>query len=225
MKKIICAVLCIALLVCIFVFAKRSKNADETVAEISSSQAGDSSKETTTKNETTKPAKETEPETTKQKKGSLKDTVKITIPLAVLDEKYQKDLKAYCEDYGYTKAKLNRLDRTVTVTMKAFSHELLLTQIGMKVVGALYEIAGSKDYPYINKIESFDNDNFKSVVYSVDAKKYPKESLSSYMMAQSCLLYQLYTEDTDYRVDITVIDKKTGKEIETITYTDKEILR
>lgn len=216
MKKIIGAVLCV--LLC-FSFAACSKktpgDADVTAADVAvSTQKNPQSSETFE-----------ETETTKKQKGSLRDTVKITIPLALLEEKYQKDIKLYCSERGYKKAKINRMSGTVTITMQALSHKLLLTDIGMTVIGAIYDVAGSKDYPYIKEIVSIDEENFRSVVYSVDAKKYQKGSLASYMMAQSCLLYQLYTVDPEYRVDITVVDKKTGKTIETVTYTDKEIVK
>ena len=214
MKRILCALLCVTL---IFSFSACSKkdNGDDvttTVVESANKDEKNSSKETTTE------------QTTKARKGSLKDKVKITLPLAVIDEKYRDDMDAYCADHGYIKAKIHKRAETVTITMKALTHELLLTEIGTKVIGSLYEIADSKDFSYINKIVSFDKQNFKSVVYSVDAKKYSKGSAASYMMAQSCLLYQLYTTDDDYRVDITVVDKKTGETIETVTYTDQGII-
>lgn len=213
MKRILCALLCA---VVIFSFSACSKkDTGEASPPVIGSAAEDeksSSKEVAAE------------ETTKVRKRSLKDKVKITIPLAVIDEKYHDDMDAYCADHGYLKAKVNKRAETVTITMKAFTHEFLLTEIGTKVIGSLYEIADSKDFPYINEIESFDKNNFRSVVYSVDAEKYSKGSAASYMMAQSCLLYQLYTADDDYRVDITVIDKDTGETIETVTYTDKGII-
>ncbi len=209
MKRIISALLCVILVFGFSACSKKDKGDEKSVSAAV---------------ESVESKKADEEKTTKVKKRNPQEKVKITIPLDVIDEKYRNDMDAYCAEYGFLKAKINKRAQTVTITMKALTHELLLSRIGMKVVGSIYEIADSKDYPYIDKIESFDKDNFKSVVYSVDAKKYSKDSAASYMMAQSCLLYQLYTTDDDYRVDITVVDKNTGETIETDTYTDKGII-
>lgn len=219
MKKILCALLCALL---IFSFSACSKKGGEASPPVIKSSSEE--QKSTSESERSTSKEVTTEKTTKAKKGSLKDKVKITIPLSVIDEKYRDDMDAYCADYGYQKAKVNKRAQTVTITMNALSHELLLADIGVRVVGAIYDIAGSEDYSYINKIESFDKENFKSVVFSVDAEKYSKGSAASYMMAQSCLLYQLYDVGNDYRVDITVVDKETGETIETVTYTDTEII-
>lgn len=218
MKKIISAVLCALLVFSLASCGKKAQD-DKVVTE-----AGVTAEKETGSSQSSEASSETE-QTTKKEKGSLKDTVKITIPLALLEEKYQKDIGLYCSEHGYKKAKINKHKQTVTITMQAFSHKLLLARVGMQVVGAIYDVAENKDYPYIKGITQIDEENFRSVVYSVDAKKYEKGSLASYMMAQSCLLYQLYTTDTDYRVEVTAVDAKTGKVVETITYTDKEILK
>lgn len=157
--------------------------------------------------------------------GDLKDTVKITIPLSFVDEEYHDNLDAYCEKYGYISAKLNKKDETVTVKMNEFSHKLLLTQIGMKVIQSIYNIAEGGEYPYVKAIDSYDDKNFSEVVVSVDRKKYEADKTSSLMpfaLAQCCFVYQAYTESTDYKCTVTVADAKTKDIISTKTYTDKD---
>ena len=154
--------------------------------------------------------------------GDLKDTVKIVLPLAVIDEKYQNDLDAYCDEYGYLSAKLNKSSQTVTVKMNKFSHELLLVQIGTKVIQAIYEVEESGDFPCDDKIEKVDTENFREVIVDVNREEYEKEgNMCAYIIGQSCLLYQLYTESTDYKCDVVVVDSETNEIIETQTYTDK----
>lgn len=155
-------------------------------------------------------------------KASLEDTVEISIPLDAIEEKYQNDLDAYCKYYGYESATLNKRKGTVTVVMNAFTHELLLSRIGMQVVKAIYEVEDNKDYPYVNKIESYDSENFSKVVLSVDASTYKKGAMAPFVIGQSCLLYQLYTPSDKYKCEVEVIDKDTKEVIETLVYTDKD---
>ncbi len=216
MKKITSLILCLA---CVLTLASCGKNKEAAANDVVTDESGIWVSETTAQ----KNGKEDKDDKIGTSNPNKK--VEITIPLGAIDEKYRDNLQAYCEAKGYESAKLNKKDGTVTIKMRAITRDLLLTEIGMTVVGAIYEIAGNKkDYPYINKIESFDKDNFSSVVYSVNGKTYKKNSAASYMMAQSCLLYQLYSSDSNYKVTVTAVDKKNNKVIESITYTDKEIL-
>ena len=74
-------------------------------------------------------------ESTTESENDIKDTVKVSFPLSVIEEEYRDDLDAYCEKYGYKSAKVNS-DGTVTIKMSAFSYELLLTQRGMEAIKA-----------------------------------------------------------------------------------------
>ncbi|MBQ8028140.1 MAG: hypothetical protein IJ262_01890 [Clostridia bacterium] len=165
----------------------------------------------------------TEEETEKKEEGSLRDTTKITIPLAVIEEKYQKNLDGLCDEYGYASARLNEKDQTVTIKMKTFSYELLLTKIGMRVIKAVYDIQESGAYPFIKEIESIDTENFRKVVIKVSEKKYEKnkkqaeEALST--IGSMCLYYQVHTESDEYKCEILVLSSKTDKLIDTKTYT------
>lgn len=195
-KRIICACLCLLLL---FSFASCSKRGGDPSSAIKiTATSGD---------------------------GDIKDTVKITIPLSFVDEEYHNNLDLYCEKYGYISAKLNEKDETVTIKMNALSHDLLLAQIGMKVIKSIYNIVESGDYPYVKSIDSYDSKNFSEVVVSVDKEKYEADKTSSLMpfaLAQCCFVYQAYTESTDYKCTVTVADAKTKDIISTKTYTDKD---
>lgn len=169
----------------------------------------------------------TQPETlvqqTEETTGSLKDTVTVNLPITLIDEEYQNDLKAYCERYGYISAKLNDDGQSVQIKMNKFSHELLTTEIGLKVLQQIADITDSGDYPYVKKLVKVDRDNFKQVVISVDAQGYKKAgTMAPYIIGQSCLLYQAYDDTDDYRCEVTVTDEKTNKIIDTLIYTDKD---
>lgn len=160
---------------------------------------------------------------TEKPTGSLKDTVTVNLPITLIDEEYQNDLKAYCEKYGYHSAKLNRDGQSVRITMNKFSHELLTTEIGLKVLQQISDITDSGDYPYVKELVRIDRDNFREVVISVDAKEYKKAgTMAPYIIGQSCLLYQAYDDTDDYRCEVTVTDEKTNKIIDTLIYTDKD---
>lgn len=160
---------------------------------------------------------------TEETTGSLKDTVTVNLPITFVDPEYQDNLKGYCEKYGYLSAKLNEDGQTVRITMNKFSHELLTTEIGLKVLNQIAQITDSGDYPYVKKLVRIDRDNFKQVVISVDAKEYKKAgTMAPYIIGQSCLLYQAYADTDEYRCEVTVTDEKTNKIIDTLVYTDKD---
>lgn len=161
---------------------------------------------------------ETDPEKIKKNK-----TIKLELPLNLIDEKYRDDLDAYCEANGFISAKLNKKSQTVTIKMKSFSHELLLSNIGLSVIKEINSVASSKKYASVKKIKSIDTDNFDKVTIAVDKNKYKKEGdIGAYVIGQSCLLYQLYSGAKDCSCSVVVTDNKTGKTIETKTYTNKD---
>lgn len=165
-----------------------------------------------------------EEETTERKTASLKDTVTIRLPITMLEEQYRNDLDAYCEKYGYIKANFKNGKSEVEITMNSFSHELLLTQIGLQVLKAIAEVTDSGEYPAVKELKSIDRNDFRFAEITVDAEKYEKDGSKTapYIIGQSCLLYQVYTVSDNYRCEVKVIDEKTGKTIETKVYTDKD---
>ena len=95
-------------------------------------------------------------ESTTESENDIKDTVKVNFPQSVIEEEYRDDLDAFCEKYGYKSAKVNS-DGTVTIKMSAFSYELLLTQRGMEAVKAIYDVAEGGKYPFVKGIKSYDD--------------------------------------------------------------------
>lgn len=199
MKKIISALLCLAMLLSLAACANGSKGGKENTnsnGDVIESYTG--------------------------KTASIDDTVEISVPLDTLDEKYQNDLQAYCDDYGYDSAKLNRRKGTVTVVMNELKHDLLLTDIGMKVVKTIYSVEDNKDYPYVDSVKSYDSENFSKVVLAVDGTQYKSGAMAPFVIGQACLLYQLYDGTGKYKAEVEVVDKDSGSVIETKVYTDRE---
>lgn len=160
--------------------------------------------------------------TTKAQAANLDEVVKIEVPLASIDAKYKDDLNAYAKDYGYISAVLNKRKNTVSITMKAFSHKLLLTRIGMKVIKDIYDFENDKKYPYLISVDDINKDDFTSAEITVDEIKYKKDgSILPYMISQDLLLYQMYTTTTDYGATVTVKNQK-GEVIDTIYSSDKD---
>ncbi|MGN1443763.1 MAG: hypothetical protein ACI4XE_07935 [Acutalibacteraceae bacterium] len=155
--------------------------------------------------------------------GDLKDTVTINLPITFVDSEYQDNLKGYCEKYGYISAKLSDDGQSVQIKMNKFSNELLRTEIGLKVLNQISNITDSGDYPYVKKLVKVDRDQFREVIISVDQKEYKKAgTIAPYIIGQSCLLYQAYDSTDDYRCEVTVVDYKTNKVIDTLVYTDQD---
>lgn len=157
--------------------------------------------------------------------GDVKDTVKVNLPLSLIAEEYRDDLDAFCERYGYKSAKRNS-DGTVTVKMSSLSRDLLLTQVGMDSIKAIFAVAESGDYPYVKKIKSYDSKNFSEVSILVNKAKYLSAETSSLMklvIAQSCLTYQAYAGIEEPKVKITIIDNKTKDTIEEKEFTNSDI--
>lgn len=162
-------------------------------------------------------------ESTTKSENDIKDTVKVSFPLSVVEEEYQNNLDAYCEKYGYKSAKRNS-DGTVTVKMSAFSYEMLMTQKGMAAIKGIYNVAEDGKYPYVKGIESYDEKNFAAVSVLVEKAKYDKASNTGDMtfeLAKACREYQLVAGRT-FAFTVTVVDSKTKKAVETREYSDAD---
>lgn len=152
-----------------------------------------------------------------KKKTSKKD-VKITVPIAVIPEKYRDNLEGYRKEHGYESVRKD-INGNVRIKMSSLSYGLLQTQTGMTVIRAVYEIAEMKEYSYIKEIKNLDTENFRSITISVNAKKYAEADESALQaMADSCFYYHIFSEKPIYKCEITVVDSKTGEVIETKTY-------
>ena len=164
-------------------------------------------------------------ESTTESPNDIKDTVKVNFPLSVVEEEFRNDLDAFCEKYGYKSAKLNS-DGTVTIKMSAFSRDLLLTQKGMEAIRAIYNVAESGDYPYVKGIKSYDDEDFEEVSVLVDGEKYKSAADTADMafeIAKGCYVYQVFTGNA-FSCTVTVIDKKTKETITEREFTDNDIM-
>lgn len=163
-------------------------------------------------------------ESTSDSESDIKDTVKVSFPRSVIEEEFRDDLDAFCEKYGYKSAKLNS-DGTVTVKMSAFSYELLMTQRGMEAIKAIYNVAESGKYPFVKEIKSYDDKNFGEVSVLVDRVKYQSADNAAQMLlalAQACYTYQVLTGNA-FACTVTVIDSETQKTVDMKDFTDSDI--
>ena len=152
------------------------------------------------------------------KKNNSNKTVKITVPMSVIPEKYRDNLEGYREEHGYESVRKD-VNGNVKIKMSSLSYSLLQTQAGITVINAVYEIAGMKEYSFIKEVKSLDTENFRSITVSVNAKKYAEADDSAFQnMADSCFYYHIFSEKPVYKCKITVVDSKTGEVIDTKTY-------
>lgn len=200
MNKKIAAALCVlTVIVCVVFFVSKGKDEDNSDAVIVITTTEETKEETSSK---------------KQK------DVKLTLPISVIPEEYQNDLEGYRELHGYESVKKD-INGNVKIKMSALSYGLLQTQIGINVINSVYEIADKKENSYIKEVSFLDTENFEKITVTVNAEKYKSNDKDAlYDMAMSCFYYQMFSEKPDYKCDITVIDAKTGNEIETKNYTE-----
>ena len=157
--------------------------------------------------------------TTVEDVSDIEDEIKIVVPLDSIDEEYQNDLDAYCEAYGYSSAKLNKLKGTVTITCNGFRHKLLLTRIGMKVIQSIYKLENNKKYPYLVSIDNIKDDDFSEATITV--KRDGFQDLLPFVIGQDLLLYKKYEGSGNYDVSVIVNDED-GNNIDTFRYSDKD---
>ncbi len=142
--------------------------------------------------------------------------ISITMPLVFLGEEYINDVDSYCEVNGFIKGKINEKDQTVTITMRALTHDLFLVKIGMQVMSNIGGVVDSGDYPYVKELESY-SDNFDEIVMLVDGKKYEADqqhSLLPYYLGECGMYYQVFTTENEYECTVKIKDAKSGKIID-----------
>ncbi len=144
------------------------------------------------------------------------DEVKVTMPLVFLDEKYRKDIKKYCEDFGYIEATVNEKKQTVTVIMRALSYDLNLVKIGTTVMRNIGDTIDSGEYPYVKGLDSYSS-NFDEIVMLVDGEGYKKDAqhgLLPYFLGECGMYYQIFTTENEYHCTVKIKDEKTGEIID-----------
>ena len=151
-------------------------------------------------------------------------TVKITLPLAYVEETYRGALDAYRINRGFLDLKVNEKKQTVTIKMTERGHKLLLIDIGLQVLEAIYALPDDPAYPYLKSIDALDDENYKTVAVSVDRAAYEADEnaeLLPFVLASHCMTYQAYTKKNQYRCTVLVNDAADGSEVFRNTYTDK----
>ncbi len=205
MKKIICAVLSLVL---VFALASCGKKDDGTLVAYKDDEG----------NLVTEYREE--PKNDGKDENNIDDEVKITIPLVFIDEKFGKDIEAYCKANSFTSGEINEKEQTATITMRALTYDLNLVRIGTQVMSSIGNTIDSGEYPYVKNIESY-SDNFDEIVMLVDGEGYKADkqgSLLAYFIGECGMFYQVYTTENEYECTVKLKDEKSGEIIFEKTY-------
>ena len=144
-------------------------------------------------------------------------TVEITLPASMFEGEDMTtfDAKAYANENGFTSAKLND-DGSVTITMTKAKHNALLDEMKKSIEDAFAEFVNGESTPYIKEITH--NDDFTTVTMKVDKAAYETAfDFTPLAIALSVSVYQSFIE-TEYHVDVVVVDVATGETVKTISY-------
>lgn len=146
-------------------------------------------------------------------------SVDITLPASLFaDEDMTKfDADAYASEQGFKSAKVNA-DGSVTVTMTKAKHQELLKEMADSLDANFKEFVNGENTPYIKEITH--NENFTAVTMKVDKAAYENAfDFTPLAIGMSVSIYQAFTE-TQYHVEISIVDAETGADINSITYPD-----
>lgn len=146
-------------------------------------------------------------------------SVDITLPASMFEGQDMSsfDADAYANEQGFSSAKVNE-DGSITVTMSKAKHKELLDEMSTSLDTSFTEFVNSENTPYIKEITH--NDDFTSVTMKVDKAAYENAfDFTSLAIGMSVAMYQAFTE-TEYHVEINIVDAATGETIKSITYPD-----
>lgn len=146
-------------------------------------------------------------------------TVEITIPSSIFAEEDMStfDPDAYAAEQGFISAKVND-DDSVTVTMSKAKHKELLNEMKTSLDTSFAEYVNGENTPYIKEITH--NDDFTSFTMKVDREAYENAfDFTPFAIGVLVAWYQAFTE-TEYHVEISIVDVATGETMDTITYPD-----
>lgn len=146
-------------------------------------------------------------------------TVDITLPASLFENQDMAtfDTEAYTKEQGFIATKVNE-DGSVTVTLTKGRHKELLEEMAASLETAFAEFVGGESTQYIKEITH--NDDFTEVTMKVDRAAYENAfDFTPFAIALSVAMYQAFTE-TEFHVDINVVDVTTGDNIKTISYPD-----
>lgn len=146
-------------------------------------------------------------------------SVDITLPASMFEGEDMStfDADAYADEQGFTSAKVNE-DGSVTITLTKAKHKELLDEMANSLDTNFNELVEGENTPYIKEISH--NDDFTAVTMKVDKAAYENAfDLTPLAIGMSVAMYQAFIE-TEYRVEISIVDAATGETINSITYPD-----
>lgn len=146
-------------------------------------------------------------------------TVDITLPASMFEGQDMSafDADAYADEQGFLSAKVNE-DGSITVTMTKAKHTEMLDEMATSLDTTFAEFVNGEDTAYIKEITH--NDDFTTVTMKVDKAAYENAfDFTPLAIGMSVAMYQAFTE-TEYHVEISIVDAATGETINSITYPD-----
>lgn len=146
-------------------------------------------------------------------------SVDIILPASLFagEDMTKFDADAYASDQGFKSAKVNE-DGSVTVTMTKAKHKELLKEMADSLDASFAEFVNGENTPYIKDITH--NENFTAVTMKVDKEAYENAfDFTPLAIGLSVAMYQALIE-TEYHVEISIVDAATGESINSITYPD-----
>ena len=146
-------------------------------------------------------------------------TVEIKLPASLFEgeDMTKFDADAYANEQGFKSAKVNE-DGSVAVTMTKAKHKELLKEMADSLDASFKELVNGETTPYIKEISH--NENFTAVTMKVDKAAYENAfDFTPLAIGMSVSMYQAFTE-TEYHVEISIVDAATGAAINSITYPD-----
>lgn len=146
-------------------------------------------------------------------------SVEITLPASMFEGQDMStfDADSYANEQGFKSAKVNN-DGSITVTMTKAKHKELLEEMAASLDQSFKEFVNGESTPYIKEITH--NENFTAVTMKVDKDAYENAfDFTPLAIGMSVAMYQAFTE-TEYHVEISVVDAATGETINSITYPD-----
>ena len=146
-------------------------------------------------------------------------SVDITLPASMFEgqDMTNFDADAYADEQGFSSAKVNE-DGSITVTMTKAKHKEILEEMATSLDANFAEFVNGESTPYIKEITH--NDDFTTVTMKVDKAAYEGAfDFTPLAIAMSAAMYQAFIE-TEYHVEISIVDVATGEKINSITYPD-----
>ena len=233
MKKIICTILAVSMIMSLTSCKKKDNNTSATPspAAVSSSPAAETPAADTAAEETPAPASAAEDNTpinggslTEENTVGVKenaDNVTITLPSAFFDENTKTELTEEMKNQGYQSVTKND-DGSITYVMTKQGFNALKPNMQQQVKDYLEEVKSGDQFTSIKNVEY--DDDFSTITLTVDRKAFESSldvmaSRAIYMMVVGYKIFCGESVDTA-KVTIVYIDKSNKKEISRTVYPD-----